>query len=134
MGELPPERVRLTRKISATMFLKQAIVPSLVLAGIDLVAGLAMYGHTSGLWLFKNANSWSSIAATLVFTEGILCIIIGGVTGWGGQRTIAAQESSDAEAAHKKYLEDQEKNMNWGFRLIANGVVLIFLAMIIGFA
>jgi hypothetical protein len=128
----------LTAKIPMRNFIKQVILPPVVLAGIDMVAGVALYGHTSGLWLFTNTNSWSSVAATLAFTEGVLCIIIGAVTGWGGQlggqRTIVVQESSGAEAAHKKYVEDQKKNMNWGFRLIANGIMLIFLTMIIGLA
>lgn len=74
----------------------------------------------------------------MAFTEGILCIIIGAVTGWGGrmdgQKTIIAQESGEAEVDVKKYVEDRERNMGWGFRLIANGAILILLTMVIGLA
>jgi hypothetical protein len=125
-------------RIPAKGFLKQILLPPLALAGIDLVAGVVLYGHTSNLWLFKNTHNWASVAATLAFTEGILCIIIGAVTGWGGrmdgQKTIIAQESGEAEVDVKKYVEERERNMGWGFRLIANGAILILLTMVIGLA
>jgi hypothetical protein len=113
--------------------LKQILLPPLVLFGLDLIAGVTLFGHTSGLWLFKNTQSWVSVAGNLAFVEGILCILVGVASGIG-DRWIVSRSITGAEADVNKELQDHEKSTGWGFRMIAYGVILILLTIAISIA
>ncbi len=113
--------------------LKQILLPPLVLFGLDLVAGVFLFGRTSGLWLFRNTQSWIAVAGNLAFVEGILCILAGVASGTG-DRWIVGRSITGAEADVNKEKQNHEKSIGWAFRMIAYGVILILLTIAIGIA
>ncbi len=122
---MPPNR--------AKSLLKQILLPPLVLFGVDLVVGVTLFGHTGGLWLFRNTQSWVSVAGNLAFVEGILCILVGVASGTG-DRWVVGRSITGAELNVNKEAQNHEKSVGWAFRTIAYGIILILLTIAISIA
>ncbi len=116
----------------AESLLKQVFLPPLVLFGVDLFAGLTLFGHTGGIWLFNNTQSWISVAGDLAFVEGILCILLG-VASETGNRSTVSRRTTAAEADVDK-ARNHDKSIGWGFRMIAYGTILILLTVTVSIA
>jgi len=59
------------------------ILPALVLVLLDSLAALIFFGQAQAFWLFKSTRNWIEMAANLTFAEGVICLIIAGLTGSG---------------------------------------------------
>jgi hypothetical protein len=107
--------------------------PALVLFVLDLLAAAIFFGPAQGFWLFKNTTSWIQVAADLTFAEGVLCLLIAGLSGSGigEHRTLVNQRSSGASVDMKEYAVGREKSISFAFQLVGVGVILILLTLLL---
>jgi len=113
--------------------MKQVVLPFLVLLGLDLVAGITLFGQAQAIWLFSNAKNWVQVTAELAFMEGVVCLLISGLTvvGVGEHRTIMTQIQDGAAVDVKQYEVQRERSIGTGLQFAAIGGLLIALTVLL---
>ena len=114
---------------------RQVILPALVLVALDLLAALIFFGQAQAFWLFKNTRNWIEMAAALTFTEGVICLIIAGATGYGRAEhsTLLNQTQDEVPVDIEHYRAQREKFISQAFQFAEIGVVLILLTFVLHF-
>jgi hypothetical protein len=116
-----------------TVRIRELVLPALVLFVLDLLAAAIFFGPAQGFWLFKNTTNWIQVAADLTFAEGVLCLLMAGLSGSGigEHRTLVSQSSSGASVDMKEYAVGREKSISFAFQLVGIGVILILLTLLL---
>lgn len=113
--------------------IREVFFPVLVLFVLDLLGAAIFFGPAQGFWLFKNTTNWIQVAADLTFAEGVLCMLMAGLSGIGigEHRTLVSQRSSGAGVDMKEYAVGREKSISLAFQLVGIGVILILLTLVL---
>jgi uncharacterized protein YqhQ len=114
---------------------RQVILPALVLVLLDSLAALIFFGQAQTFWLFKNTRNWIEMVADLTFTEGVICLIIAGVTGSGRAEhsTLLDQTQDEVPVDIERYRARREKSISQAFQFAEIGVILILLTFVLHF-
>jgi hypothetical protein len=113
--------------------LRQIVLPAVVLVLLDLLAALIFFGQAQTFWLFKNTRNWIDMAAALTFTEGVICLIIAGATGYSRAEpsTLLNQTQDEVPVDIERYRAQREKSISQAFQFAEIGVVLILLTFVL---
>ena len=113
----------------------QIILVAVVLVLLDSLAALIFFSQAQTFWLFKNTRNWIEMAADLTFTEGVICLIIAGATGYGrgGHSRPLNQTQDEVPVDIEHYRVQREKSISQAFQFAEIGVVLILLTFVLHF-
>jgi hypothetical protein len=114
---------------------RQVILSALVLVALDLFAALIFFSQAQAFWLFKNTRNWVEAAADLTFTEGVICLIVAGATGYSRAEhsTPLNQAKDEVPVDIEHYRAQREKSISEAFQFAEIGVVLILLTFVLHF-
>jgi hypothetical protein len=114
---------------------RQLILPALLLVALDLFVALILFSQAQAFWLFRNTRNWIEVAADLTFTEGVICVIIAGATGYSraDHSTPSKRTLDEALVDIECYRSQREKSISQAFQFAEIGVLLILLTFVLHF-